>query len=138
MPRAQRPIAADIDSRLISEEAFFRQAHSALHELLIQSGLTQRELAQRLALTEGRISQILRGSDRNLTLRTCAALGWAMGGTVKLRAFVSGARTMGRAPIDLEQLVANASTFVNLPSQPQDLEDARRLMVEPDTLVLAA
>jgi transcriptional regulator with XRE-family HTH domain len=138
MPRAQRPKAAENDSRLISEEAFFRQAHSVLHELLIQSGLTQRELAQRLALTEGRISQILRGSDKNLTLRTCAALGWAMGGTLKLRASLSGARTMGRDPIDLEQLVANAPTLVNLPSPPQDLEDARRLEVEPGTFVLAA
>lgn len=138
MPRAQRAKAADSDARLISEEAFFRQAHAVLHELLIESGLTQRELAQRLSLTEGRISQILRGSDKNLTLRTCAALGWAMGGTLRLRASGPGVRSVGRDPVELERLVANARTFGNMPSRPRELEDARCLRVEPDTSVLAA
>jgi transcriptional regulator with XRE-family HTH domain len=41
-------------------------------------GVSQKELAQRLGLTEGRMSQILSGSS-GLTLSTLAAFGWATG-----------------------------------------------------------
>jgi hypothetical protein len=45
---------------------------------LARGHVSQRELADRLKLTEGRVSQILSG-DENLTLRSLASLGWALG-----------------------------------------------------------
>lgn len=41
-------------------------------------GLTQRELARRLEVSEARVSRLLNGRE-NLTLRTIADLGWATG-----------------------------------------------------------
>ena len=41
-------------------------------------GLTQRELASRLGVSEARVSRLLNGRE-NLTLRTIADLGWATG-----------------------------------------------------------
>jgi transcriptional regulator with XRE-family HTH domain len=41
-------------------------------------GLTQRELAERMNVSEARISQILSGKG-NLTLNSLATLGWATG-----------------------------------------------------------
>lgn len=41
-------------------------------------GLTQRELAGRLKVSEARVSRLLNGRE-NLTLRTIADLGWATG-----------------------------------------------------------
>jgi antitoxin component HigA of HigAB toxin-antitoxin module len=40
--------------------------------------ITQRELADRLGVTEGRVSQILSGKE-NLSLKKLASLGWALG-----------------------------------------------------------
>jgi transcriptional regulator with XRE-family HTH domain len=45
--------------------------------LLGDSGISQRELARRLGVSPSRINQILAG--QNMTLRTLADLGWALG-----------------------------------------------------------
>jgi transcriptional regulator with XRE-family HTH domain len=61
-----------------------------LTALLEASGISRRELAERLDVTEGRVSQILSGRE-NLTLRSLATLGWALGLRFHL------------APIELDQ-----------------------------------
>jgi predicted XRE-type DNA-binding protein len=49
-----------------------------MNALANASGLTQRQLADRLDITEGRMSQILSG-DQNISLKKLAAFGWALG-----------------------------------------------------------
>jgi transcriptional regulator with XRE-family HTH domain len=46
--------------------------------VLQELGLSQADLAKRLGVTKGRVSQILSGRQ-NMTLRTLAAIGWALG-----------------------------------------------------------
>ena len=46
--------------------------------LLASTGLNQKDLAERLDLSEARISRLLRG-DSNTSLRALADLGWALG-----------------------------------------------------------
>ena len=49
-----------------------------LNAIVADSGITQKELAKRLGVTEGRISQVLSGSQ-NISLKKLAAIGWALG-----------------------------------------------------------
>jgi transcriptional regulator with XRE-family HTH domain len=79
MNRAQRDAMADPDiRRTFEEELLFGEATDTVAALLESIGITQRELANRLSVTEGRVSQILSGAE-NLTLRSLASLGWALG-----------------------------------------------------------
>lgn len=64
--------------RAFEEELLYGEATDTIAGLLESLGLSQRELARRLGVSEGRVSQILSGSE-NLTLRTLAAVGWALG-----------------------------------------------------------
>lgn len=59
------------------------KALSLIHSKLEDSGMTQKELAQRMDLSEGRISQILNG-DGNLHLASLARVLRALGYTVDL------------------------------------------------------
>jgi transcriptional regulator with XRE-family HTH domain len=54
------------------------QAADLLVELRSTLGLSQRALAQRVKVSESRVSQVLAGGE-NLTLKSLAELGWAMG-----------------------------------------------------------
>lgn len=65
-------------SRELERALLAGQAADLLAELRGSLGLTQRELAQRIGVTESRVSQVLAGSE-NLTLASLAELGWAMG-----------------------------------------------------------
>jgi transcriptional regulator with XRE-family HTH domain len=64
--------------RRFEEELLFGEANETLVALIESLGLPRKDLATRLNLSPGRISQILSGRE-NLTLRSLAALGWAMG-----------------------------------------------------------
>src|SRR2546429_5771877 len=64
--------------RAYDEELLVAEATETICALVEELGITQRELADRLRVSEGRISQILSGG-RNLTLRSLAGLGWALG-----------------------------------------------------------
>lgn len=64
--------------RVFEEELLFGESTDTIEALLESLGLSQRELADRLGVSEGRVSQLLSGRQ-NLTLRTLGALGWALG-----------------------------------------------------------
>ena len=64
--------------RSYEEELLVAEATETICALVEQLGISQRELADRLQVSEGRISQILSGG-RNLTLRSLAGLAWALG-----------------------------------------------------------
>src|SRR4051794_34850064 len=64
--------------RAYEEELLFGEATETLGAVVESVGISQKELAERLALSESRVSQILSGGA-NLTLRSLAALGWALG-----------------------------------------------------------
>ena len=49
-----------------------------LRALAADLGVTQHELARRLGVSDARVSRIMTGRE-NLTLRTIAELGWALG-----------------------------------------------------------
>jgi transcriptional regulator with XRE-family HTH domain len=66
------------DELAFAEETAMAQAALAVAELLASTGMTQRMLAERIGVTEARISQIL-GADSNPTVRTMARIGRAMG-----------------------------------------------------------
>ncbi|GIU97432.1 MAG: hypothetical protein KatS3mg013_1235 [Actinomycetota bacterium] len=70
--------------RVFEEELLVGEATDTLAGLLESLGLSQKELANRLGVTPGRISQILSGRE-NLTLRSLGALGWALGVRFELR-----------------------------------------------------
>ncbi|MEV5511128.1 helix-turn-helix domain-containing protein [Streptomyces orinoci] len=60
-----------------------RQATASLAGLLAERELSRRELADRLGVSPGRVSQILSG-DENLTLRTLAAVAECLGARVEI------------------------------------------------------
>ena len=69
--------------RVFEEELLVGEATDTVAALVESLGLSQRELAARLGVSEGRVSQILSGGT-NLTLRSLAGLGWALGVEFKL------------------------------------------------------
>lgn len=64
--------------RVFEEELLIGEATENVTALLKSLDLSQRELARRLGVSEARVSQILSGEE-NLTLRSLAAVGWALG-----------------------------------------------------------
>lgn len=64
--------------RTYEEELLLGEATENVSALLRSLGISQRELARRLNVSEARVSQIVSGAE-NLTLRSLAALGWALG-----------------------------------------------------------
>jgi transcriptional regulator with XRE-family HTH domain len=78
--------------RVFEEELLVGEATDTVAGLLESLGLSQKELATRLGVTPGRISQILSGKE-NLTLRSLAALGWALGVRFELHALAMADRS---------------------------------------------
>lgn len=64
--------------KVFEEELLFGEVTETLAALVASLDLSQKEVARRLSVSEGRISQILSGGE-NLTLRSLATLGWALG-----------------------------------------------------------
>jgi transcriptional regulator with XRE-family HTH domain len=64
--------------KVFEEELLFGESTDTIEALLESIRVSQRELARRLGVSEGRVSQLLSGRE-NLTLRTLGALGWALG-----------------------------------------------------------
>src|SRR5262245_38552644 len=64
--------------RTFEEELLIGEVNDTLVALIRSLKLTQREVARRLEVSEGRVSQMLAGTG-NLTVRTLASVGWALG-----------------------------------------------------------
>lgn len=64
--------------RDVERELLYGETVETMRALFESVGLTQRDLARRLGVSDARMSRILSGRE-NLTLRTLADLGWAAG-----------------------------------------------------------
>jgi transcriptional regulator with XRE-family HTH domain len=64
--------------RAFEEELLIGDVTDTVEALLRSLRISQRELARRLDISDGRVSQILAGTG-NLTLRSLAAVAWALG-----------------------------------------------------------
>lgn len=64
--------------RTFEEELLYSEATDTLEALVESTEIARKELASRLGVSAGRVSQILNGGE-NLTLRSLAAMGWALG-----------------------------------------------------------
>lgn len=71
--------------RTYEEEVLYNEATDTVEALLESLQITRKELAQRLGVSQRRVNQILSGSE-DLTLRTLAALAWALGLRLELHA----------------------------------------------------
>jgi transcriptional regulator with XRE-family HTH domain len=71
--------------RVFEEELLYGEVTDTISAYLESTKLSRSELSRRLGITKGRVSQVLSG-NRNLTLKTLAALGWALGLRFELRA----------------------------------------------------
>jgi len=69
--------------RIYAQEGLIVTVGQAIREILESQGVTQTVLAKRLGKSEGHVSRLLNG--RNLTLRTIADIGFALGVEVRAR-----------------------------------------------------
>ena len=77
--------AQAVEQRYAQAERQLRAAvASAITAEVVHTGITQRELASRLGVSEGRVSQLL-NAEVNHTLGTLARVGVALGRTVSIR-----------------------------------------------------
>jgi transcriptional regulator with XRE-family HTH domain len=67
-----------VERRTFEEELLFGDTSDTFDALLDSAGVTRTALAARLGVSPGRVTQLLSGGE-NLTLRTVAALSWALG-----------------------------------------------------------
>jgi len=77
-------VPADIPSSYEGRVAYERiclsdQILDSVQEFMRQERISQQEIASRMSVSEGRVSQILSG-DQNLTLKTLSSLAAALGG----------------------------------------------------------
>ena len=84
-----------------AEEEAVAQAAIVIAQCLERCGMSQRELAQRLGISEGRISQIL-SAESNPTVKTLARVGRALGCRLQLE-LVMLHRSQEPAPVPEDQ-----------------------------------
>jgi transcriptional regulator with XRE-family HTH domain len=75
--RSKRKSESDYE-RLLAQERLILDATETIVALLEERGVSRQELAARLGKSKGFVSQLLSG-ERNMTLRTLADLGYALG-----------------------------------------------------------
>lgn len=116
MTNNQQLLADPEIRRAFEEELLFGEATDTIVGLLGSIGIPRKELASRLDLSEGRISQILSGGE-NITLRTLASIGWALGARFELRPIPlrdrAGTPAEGDPPLPtwMDSLIAPGSNF---------------------------
>jgi len=71
--------------RLLEQESLILEATEVLSELMARENISKAEMARRLGRSKSYVTQVLDGSA-NLTLRTLADLGWALGYSFRLQA----------------------------------------------------
>ncbi len=76
--------------RLLAEERLILDATEMVASLMADTGISRAELAKRINKTRGFVTQVLAG-DRNMTLRTLAAICYALGARVQVSAQTSAA-----------------------------------------------
>lgn len=77
---------------LLAQESLVLDAQMAIQRVLNEKGISQRELARIVGVSESYVSQMLGDSGRNLTLKTIARVMHALGETAILttRSFAKG------------------------------------------------
>ena len=144
--RTQEILKTPEGKKLYEEELLIADATDTLEALLVSSGVSQKELAARLDLTEGRVSQILSGNG-NLTLRTLGAVAWALGLRFELQASELADRSATPAagdppaPAWLEKRPAaiEPSFIANFKfPEPEPVKNPTRLVSARGQLLLAA
>lgn len=79
MPRGpSRHGAPTAERREYERELLYAEVIEHLRAIASEQGITQHELAVRLEVSDARVSRIMSGRE-NLTLRTLADMGWALG-----------------------------------------------------------
>lgn len=76
--RHRRDREEDYD-RLLAQERLILSVTERVLEVLAEQGLTQCELAERLDVSEARVSQVLCGEKNNLTLRAISDIAHVLG-----------------------------------------------------------
>ena len=76
-------IRSEQDKLTLAEEEAIALAAITIAQLLEDCDVSQRELAQRLGITEGRVSQIL-AAESNPTMKTLARIGHVLGRRLEL------------------------------------------------------
>lgn len=65
------------------EEKLMLQARQMIRDAMGLAGVNQKELARRMGITEGRVSQLL-NSSRNITIKTLVSMLFACGVTMRI------------------------------------------------------
>ncbi len=78
MSKLKQRLEASKGSRRYFETKFMLEVTDALADCLEESNIKKKDLADKLGLTKGRVSQFFCG-EKNLTLRTLASILWASG-----------------------------------------------------------
>ena len=90
---------SEVERREFERELLYGEVGETVGALIRELGISQRELATRLGVTEGRVSRIL-GSGENVTLKTLADLGVVLGLRFHLAAEELPDRNQGQAASD--------------------------------------
>jgi antitoxin component HigA of HigAB toxin-antitoxin module len=84
-PKDQKNDKEEAYARLLEQESLILEATEMIEELLEESGVNRKELAEKLGRSKGFVSHILAG-DRNMTLRTLSDFAYALEHRVKMAA----------------------------------------------------
>lgn len=90
---------SEVERRDFERELLYAEVGETVGALITELGISQRQLADRLGLSESRTSRLLGGTE-NVTLKTLADLGVALGLRFKLSAEELPDRDAGPAAED--------------------------------------
>jgi transcriptional regulator with XRE-family HTH domain len=68
-----------------AERRLYEQVRTEMRRALLRAGVTQRELSIRMGLSEARVSRLLGDDAENMTLRSLARMGGALGMEFEIR-----------------------------------------------------
>lgn len=77
-PSVEELLTSPEGERAYEEEVLYGRVRECISQLLAKEGLLQQDLARKLGVSDGRVSQLLSSAD-NITLKTLARIGWALG-----------------------------------------------------------